>query len=176
MKEFSLVHIIATAIVALIAGILLGYTGATLIGVQTGTDGSLIGAPPDRFAGSVNSFNECAAAGNPVMESYPRQCRTQDGRLFVEDVKTSPEPPATPMPVEPDGGIGNGASGCVPAGCSGTICAELGEADSIVTTCEYRAEYACYELTKCERQADGKCGWTETPEFSSCLSSPPPLQ
>src|SRR3989344_5333702 len=31
-----------------------------------------------------SSFEECAAAGYPVMESYPRQCRTPDGRVLVE--------------------------------------------------------------------------------------------
>jgi hypothetical protein len=31
----------------------------------------------------IDSFEECAAAGYPVMESYPRQCRTPDGRTFV---------------------------------------------------------------------------------------------
>lgn len=31
----------------------------------------------------VTSFEECVAAGNPVMETYPPQCRTKDGRLFV---------------------------------------------------------------------------------------------
>jgi len=34
----------------------------------------------------INSFEECVAAGNPVMESYPRQCRTQDGKHFVESL------------------------------------------------------------------------------------------
>jgi hypothetical protein len=34
----------------------------------------------------VTNFQECVAAGNPVMESYPRQCR-HDGQLFVEDVE-----------------------------------------------------------------------------------------
>ena len=34
----------------------------------------------------INSFDECIKAGNPVMESYPRQCRTSDGELFVEDM------------------------------------------------------------------------------------------
>ena len=34
----------------------------------------------------VNSFHDCVAEGNPVMESYPRQCRSLDGRLFVEDI------------------------------------------------------------------------------------------
>jgi hypothetical protein len=35
----------------------------------------------------INSFEECAAAGYPVMESYPRQCRTPDGRHFVEEIE-----------------------------------------------------------------------------------------
>ena len=35
---------------------------------------------------NIESFEECAAAGNPVMESYPRQCRTEDGKHFVEEV------------------------------------------------------------------------------------------
>lgn len=33
--------------------------------------------------GDIDNFEECAAAGYPVMESYPEQCRTPDGRLFV---------------------------------------------------------------------------------------------
>ena len=34
----------------------------------------------------INSFAECAGAGYAVMESYPRQCRTPDGRAFTEDI------------------------------------------------------------------------------------------
>lgn len=34
----------------------------------------------------VGSFAECVAAGNPVMESYPRQCSTKDGKHFTEDI------------------------------------------------------------------------------------------
>lgn len=34
----------------------------------------------------VTSFEECVVQGNPVMESYPRQCRTYDGKLFVEEI------------------------------------------------------------------------------------------
>ncbi|MFZ5365362.1 MAG: DUF333 domain-containing protein [Patescibacteria group bacterium] len=40
----------------------------------------------DADEGKIENFDECAAAGNPVMESYPRQCRTADGRLFVEEI------------------------------------------------------------------------------------------
>lgn len=32
---------------------------------------------------NISSFEDCAAAGFPVMESYPEQCRTSDGRTFT---------------------------------------------------------------------------------------------
>ncbi|WP_316504184.1 PQQ-dependent sugar dehydrogenase [Nitrosopumilus sp.] len=35
----------------------------------------------------INSFEDCVAAGNPVMESFPRQCNTKDGLHFVEKVE-----------------------------------------------------------------------------------------
>ena len=34
----------------------------------------------------IESFEDCVNAGNPVMESYPQQCRSSDGKLFVEDI------------------------------------------------------------------------------------------
>lgn len=33
----------------------------------------------------INNFEECVKAGNPVMESYPRQC-SADGEIFVEEL------------------------------------------------------------------------------------------
>ncbi len=39
----------------------------------------------DRFV-SIANFEECASAGYPIMESYPRQCRTPDDQTFVEDI------------------------------------------------------------------------------------------
>lgn len=33
----------------------------------------------------VNSFEECADAGYPVMESFPEQCRAPDGRSFTKE-------------------------------------------------------------------------------------------
>lgn len=35
---------------------------------------------------AINSFKDCAAAGNPVMESYPRQCRSTEGKTFIENI------------------------------------------------------------------------------------------
>jgi len=36
------------------------------------------------LARTISSFDECAKAGYPIGESYPRQCWTPDGRRFVE--------------------------------------------------------------------------------------------
>ncbi len=44
--------------------------------------------------GMVFNFKECAALGYPVMESYPRQCRTPEGKTFVEDVEGPMQGPA----------------------------------------------------------------------------------
>lgn len=38
----------------------------------------------------VNSFEDCVQEGNAVMESYPRQCRSKAGDLFVEEIKDLP--------------------------------------------------------------------------------------
>lgn len=54
---------------------------------------------------------------------------------------------------------------CKPTGCSGQICSDL----DVVTTCEFRAEYVCYKNALCQRQADGKCGWTRDEELVRCL-------
>ena len=42
---------------------------------------------------SINSFEECVLAGNSVMESHPRQCRTIDGKNFVEEIDDVLETP-----------------------------------------------------------------------------------
>jgi len=34
----------------------------------------------------ITTFEGCVQAGNPVMESYPRQCITKDGKHFTEDI------------------------------------------------------------------------------------------
>lgn len=42
--------------------------------------------PDEVLTPSINSFEECVSADYPVMESYPRQCKTPDGRSFTEDI------------------------------------------------------------------------------------------
>ena len=43
----------------------------------------------------ITNFEECAAAGNPVMESYPEQCMA-DGKVFVREL--SPDEKANLAP------------------------------------------------------------------------------
>jgi eight-cysteine-cluster-containing protein len=61
-------------------------------------------------------------------------------------------------------------SGCKIGGCSGEICQNTSD-ESITTICIYKADYACYKTARCEVQANGKCGWTQTSELTSCLSN-----
>jgi eight-cysteine-cluster-containing protein len=58
-------------------------------------------------------------------------------------------------------------SDCVVSGCSGQICA----AESRITTCEYRPEYACYgePTTSCGCN-NGTCGWDQTEALANCLA------
>ncbi|MFA7309899.1 MAG: hypothetical protein WC050_03250 [Candidatus Paceibacterota bacterium] len=114
---------------------------------------------------SVGSFSDCALAGYPIMESFPEQCRTPDGRTFVNEKQQAP-PEAT--------STGITANGCAVGGCSAQLCGEAG--DEMMSTCEYRPEYGCYQKhSSCERQANGRCGWTPTPALAQCLAHPPAI-
>jgi len=42
---------------------------------------------------NINNFDDCARAGYPVMESYPRECTLPGGKFFVEKVMADPVPP-----------------------------------------------------------------------------------
>ena len=35
---------------------------------------------------SISTFQECADAGNPIMETFPEQCVTPDGRSFTREL------------------------------------------------------------------------------------------
>lgn len=66
--------------------------------------------------------------------------------------------------------IKNEISTCQKAGCSNQLCVSSDEKD-ITTTCEWQDEYACYQKAKCEKQEDGKCGFTQDQEFANCLDN-----
>lgn len=64
------------------------------------------------------------------------------------------------------------AMGCQVTGCSGQICANEGE--NIVSTCEWREQYACYKQpgSQCIQDEQGQCGWVMTEALQMCLSVP----
>jgi hypothetical protein len=58
------------------------------------------------------------------------------------------------------------AKQCFVGGCSGQVCSDQ---EGVISTCEWREEYACYRSATCEVQPGGDCGWTPTPELQACL-------
>lgn len=58
-------------------------------------------------------------------------------------------------------------SRCFVGGCSSQVCSDRA---NVVTTCDYRPQYACYRTAKCERQTNGQCGWTMTTALQQCLA------
>jgi len=45
------------------------------------------------------------------------------------------------------------------------ICADR----SVISTCEWRPEYASYRSASCQTQANGRCGITLTADLAACL-------
>lgn len=90
------------------------------------------------------------------------------------------EPPSSTAanpsePVAEDGGgdkTAGDAAECRPTGCSAAVCSD----EEVMTTCEFRPEYACYKDATCARQPDGECGWTKSAELDACLANPPAAQ
>jgi hypothetical protein len=63
------------------------------------------------------------------------------------------------------------AKSCMTAGCSGQLCVDASfNLDGMITTCQWREEYACYQAARCEVQENGHCGFTWTSELENCLS------
>ena len=60
------------------------------------------------------------------------------------------------------------ADACYHAGCSHQVCSDN---PSLITTCQWQPEYACYQQATCERQTDGACGFTASAALDSCLGN-----
>ena len=97
---------------------------------------------------NIESFEECAAAGNPVMESYPRQCRTEDGKHFTEVIDT--------MLNYEEQCTGNG----------GQWLAEFNE-------CEYISESQCSEMNGVFKECESAC--RHDPEAEICTAQCVPV-
>lgn len=82
------------------------------------------------------------------------------GGIFAWQYFSAPE---SEVAIPPEGQPSK--DGCMITGCSAQICSDEG----VITTCEYLPQYACYKNAVCERQSNGKCGWTQTNELTQCL-------
>ncbi|MDD5569196.1 MAG: Gmad2 immunoglobulin-like domain-containing protein [Candidatus Pacebacteria bacterium] len=56
-----------------------------VIAIALGIFAIIINKEKEQLA-TVPDFEQCAALGYPVLETYPRQCKTPDGQTFVEDI------------------------------------------------------------------------------------------
>lgn len=80
--------------------------------------------------------------------------------------KTTPQQPipdkamVSPTPIT--------GKGCKRGGCSNQLCLDA-SAPEVVSTCEYREEYGCYQKAECRQQENGECNFTLTPELTNCL-------
>jgi hypothetical protein len=70
----------------------------------------------------------------------------------------------SPTPTPPQ--LSQSKDGCVISGCSSEICSDK----EMFSTCELKPENTCFKTAVCEKQEDGKCGWTQTPELSACTN------
>lgn len=87
----------------------------------------------------------------------------------VEDIPTDDKVPPKEGKVLPADSECQTDNDCMAGGCSGTIC-QSKDSEPVITTCEWREEYACYKQTSCSC-INGICQWKETEEFKNCLQS-----
>lgn len=92
----------------------------------------------------------------------------QNGILYISDDKAGviyrvqyTKPSAAGPTQKPTAG-----GPCYVGGCSSQICSDQ---KGMVSTCEFKTEYACYRTAECEHQANSQCGWTMTTDLRTCL-------
>ena len=102
----------------------------------------------------------------------PSNVESEFTQVPVDDTVVTTEPlpvyeaakPVEVLPVTPS----VPAKRCYVTGCSGQLCSSE---QGMMSTCEYKEEYACYQNATCEVQSSGECGWTETEELNRCRAA-----
>jgi hypothetical protein len=82
---------------------------------------------------------------------------TRDAKVCADGTTVGRVPPACDFAPCP----------CHRGGCSNHVCADE---PGVVTTCEWRDEYACYQQATCARQPNGQCGFTPSQALTDCLA------
>jgi len=70
---------------------------------------------------------------------------------------------------KPTGPRGITSKECKRTGCNGEICADKDTKLDFTTACWRLLEHHCYQKTDCVQQANGKCGFKQSPRFRICL-------
>ncbi|MBU4501571.1 MAG: eight-cysteine-cluster domain-containing protein [Nanoarchaeota archaeon] len=104
----------------------------------------------------INDFESCAKAGNPVMESYPRQCRAND-QTFVEELD-EPVEVEEPFCGTSIGGKCESDDECVKGGCSSQLCESKNE-EPLNTICDYKECYNADKYGLSCKCVENKCQW-----------------
>jgi len=128
----------------------------------SGVNINSVGASNEKLSEALAAMTRAEGvivAGNhtPVTGPGGRSVELQATQFYVRANAQADQPPITNPPP---------AKKCFKTGCSNQVCAD----HNVVTTCEFRPEYACYQRAACERQSDGHCGFTRTAELDKCLS------
>lgn len=116
-------------------------------------------------AKQVSNFEECVAAGNPVMESYPQQCKHED-KTYTENVSNIP----TSADNAPPGSIHNLPVPTAVAAVRSTVAKKLGinEGVAIVLTAfEKNWPNACLGLAGAEEM----CAEVITPGYEVTIQA-----
>lgn len=122
-----------------------------------------VGYFQNRLKNTPHTYEQCLSQpGSKILEKYPPVCITADGASFTATTDMQQAPAgtlttATPLLVN-----------CKRTGCSGELCIDSYR-DDVVTTCDFKPEYACYQEAPCERQTNGECGFTVSRGLSTCL-------
>lgn len=127
------------------------------------------GCPERQFCDFAPEADCGAADRTGTCADVPELCTLESHPVCGCDDKTYSSPcdaHSRGIPVASDGAC-KAAGPCKIAGCSSELC--VGPDDPSLSPCIFRPEYACYRDATCELQGDGRCGWTQTPELSTCI-------
>lgn len=81
---------ILVIILGFILTVLIIVWGLMTFGLSANTPAQNLDNSASLDVETIRSFEDCAAAGLPVMESFPRRCNTPDGRVFAEETTVFP--------------------------------------------------------------------------------------
>ncbi len=70
--------------------LILGFVATLIFGVAIGYFFGYGGGVEQGKRINISSFEECKAAGYPIMESYPEQCKTPNGKYFTRLIREVP--------------------------------------------------------------------------------------